>query len=56
MTDEEKVRPQTEPAGSGRKPYTAPRLDSEEIFETSALACGKLAGQGGSCNGSPMHS
>jgi len=55
MNDEEKIHPELEQAGS-RKAYTTPSLDSEQIFETSALACGKLPAQGGSCNGSPMSS
>jgi hypothetical protein len=29
-------------AGAARKPYRKPARRSEEIFETSALACGKL--------------
>jgi hypothetical protein len=26
-----------------REPYEAPRLESEELFEVLALACGKIA-------------
>jgi hypothetical protein len=39
-----------------RKPYTKPTLNSEPIFETLALACGKRAGQGGLCNSAPRRS
>ena len=39
-----------------RKPYTKPGFVSEKIYETVALACGKLPGQGGFCNGAPRRS
>jgi hypothetical protein len=39
-----------------KKPYSKPACVSEEIFETTALACVKRAGQGGSCNASPKSS
>jgi hypothetical protein len=39
-----------------KKPYSRPACVSEEIFETTALACGKLWGAGGSCNSSPRSS
>ena len=39
-----------------RKPYTKPGFVSEKIYETQALACLKLPGQGGSCNGAPRRS
>jgi hypothetical protein len=41
---------------SERKPYVKPRCISEPIYETLALACGKLPGQGGVCNGAPRRS
>jgi hypothetical protein len=28
--------------GDGREPYEAPRLETEELFEVLALACGKV--------------
>ena len=34
-----------------RRPYVPPAVESEDIFETTALACGKLAGQGKMCAG-----
>jgi hypothetical protein len=39
-----------------KKPYSKPACVSEEIFETTALACAKRAGQGGVCNASPRSS
>ncbi len=51
--DKFRVAKQTE---LGRKPYTKPRCTSETIYETLALACGKLPGQGGSCNAAPRRS
>jgi len=39
-----------------KKPYTKPSVVSETIYETLALACGKLPGQGGICNGAPRRS
>jgi len=45
------------PAAPGsKKPYTKPSVVSEPIYETLALACGKLPGQGGICNGAPRRS
>ncbi len=41
---------------TGKKQYVKPRCASEPIYETLALACGKLAGQGGSCNAAPRRS
>lgn len=45
----------TGPAG-GKKPYTKPTVTSEQIYETLALACGKLVGQGGICDAAPRRS
>jgi hypothetical protein len=36
-------------AADRRKPYEAPRILSEDILETTALACGKKPNQGGRC-------
>jgi hypothetical protein len=44
------------PTPSGKKPYTRPSVVSEPIYETLALACGKLPGQGGLCNAAPRRS
>ncbi len=40
----------------GKKPYAKPSVTSEPIYETLALACGKLPGQGGVCNAAPRRS
>lgn len=39
-----------------KKKYVKPRCVSEPIYETLALACGKLPGQGGFCNAAPRRS
>ena len=36
---------------TGKRPYEPPSIETEEIFETTALACGKPAGQGKKCAG-----
>jgi hypothetical protein len=33
-----------------KKPYAKPSVISEPIYETLALACGKLPGQGAACS------
>ena len=39
-------------AGQSRKrKYEPPEILSQEVFETTALACGKLPAQGGACRG-----
>jgi hypothetical protein len=40
----------------GKRAYEAPAIASEQIFETTALACGKKAGQGSKCNARPKAS
>jgi hypothetical protein len=42
--------------GGGKRPYEPPRIKSEPIFETTALACGKRSGQGGNCIKHPQNS
>lgn len=39
-----------------KKPYVKPVCVSEGVFETTALACGKIPGQGGACAGHPRAS
>jgi hypothetical protein len=34
---------------TSKKPYTKPEFRYEKVFETLALACGKLQGQQGQC-------
>jgi len=43
-------------AGPGKRPYEAPAIVSEQIFETTALACGKRPAEGGKCNLRPKAS
>ena len=43
-------------AEQSKRPYEAPAIVSEQIFETTALACGKLPAQGGKCNARPKAS
>ena len=40
----------------GKRPYEAPAIASEQIFETTALACGKKPAQGGKCSVRPKAS
>jgi hypothetical protein len=56
MAEEKKDNPGTPGSGEGKKPYVKPDVQSEPIYETLALACGKLPGQGGVCNGAPRRS
>ena len=56
MADEKKVIPGGAGSDDGKKPYVKPSVQSEPIYETLALACGKLPGQGGICNGAPRRS
>jgi hypothetical protein len=41
---------------AGKKAYVKPRCISEPIYETLALACGKLPGQGAVCHAAPRRS
>jgi hypothetical protein len=56
MAEENKRSSEKSAAPGTRKPYAKPNVTSEPIYETLALACGKLAGQGGSCNAVPRRS
>jgi hypothetical protein len=56
MPDDDKNAPQTPGGNGGKKPYTKPSVVSEPIYETLALACGKLPGQGGICSAAPKRS
>lgn len=54
---EKENKTQNENAGqTERRPYVKPACTSEAIFETTALACGKISGQGGACNSVPSAS
>lgn len=39
--DKQKRQPTPQPTSQSRQPYQKPRILSETIFETTALACGK---------------
>jgi hypothetical protein len=56
MEQEQRMGSEQDRKDSKRKLYTKPSFMSEKIYETVALACGKLPGQGGSCNGAPSRS
>ncbi len=56
MEREQKTLQLTKQKPAGKKKYIKPACTSETIYETLALACGKLAGQGGSCNAAPRRS
>lgn len=56
MAQEKKNNPGSPESGEDKKPYAKPSVQSEPIYETLALACGKLPGQGGVCNGAPRRS
>ncbi|MGC1107253.1 MAG: hypothetical protein WA876_12010 [Candidatus Acidiferrales bacterium] len=43
-------------ASPAKKPYVKPECISEPIYETMALACGKLPGQSFQCNSAPKRS
>ena len=50
--DERSERIRESDAGqSGKRKYEPPEIVSQEVFETTALACGKLPSQGGKCAG-----
>jgi hypothetical protein len=56
MAEERKTSPSKPTAPGAKKPYAKPSVTSEPIYETLALACGKLPGQGGLCNAAPKSS
>ena len=56
MADETKNRAETSQSETGKKPYARPSVVSEPIYETMALACGKLPGQSAVCNAVPRQS
>jgi hypothetical protein len=39
------------PGQSGKRTYEPPQILSQQVFETTALACGKLPGGGAPCSG-----
>jgi hypothetical protein len=56
MAEDKKSHSGPDDDASRKKPYSKPSVTSEPIYETLALACGKLPGQGGVCNAAPRRS
>jgi hypothetical protein len=56
MSEARKNNSEPRDTGGAKKPYTKPSVVSEPIYETLALACGKLPGQGAACNAVPRRS
>jgi hypothetical protein len=56
MSEEHKDNSGKGKASGAKRPYTKPTVVSEPIYETLALACGKLPGQGAACNAVPRRS
>jgi hypothetical protein len=55
VSDHERVSAESNGAASvqaheDRKPYRKPSFRYEQVFETMALQCGKMAGTSGACN------
>ncbi len=46
----DKQATEIEPGTQPKKPYHKPARRREQVFETSALHCGKIAGTQGQCN------
>lgn len=47
---EERDHGKTRPGETGKRKYETPEILSQEVFETTALACGKRPGQSKACN------
>ena len=56
MDRTQKTAPGDEKQHKKKRVYVKPQCVSEPIYETLALACGKLPGQGGVCNAAPRRS
>jgi hypothetical protein len=55
----ERTKKSSESSGqkaAGKRSYVKPECVSEPIYETLALACGKLPGQSGICHAVPKRS
>lgn len=48
MTIKQEIAPDEQPPANGglKRPYQKPAFSNESVFETMALACGKVRGQG----------
>ena len=49
-------KPESGTGQSGKRKYEPPEIQSQEVFETTALACGKLPGGKGQCSAKPKAS
>jgi hypothetical protein len=49
MTTPSEQRRDSRHGQNGKRKYEPPEIESQEVFETTALACGKLPAQGGAC-------
>jgi hypothetical protein len=56
MQRTQKIAHADEKCPKKKRAYVKPQCVSEPIYETLALACGKLPGQGGVCNAAPRRS
>jgi hypothetical protein len=56
MLEQQGLRGQEDVSPGPKKPYVKPEIVSEPIYETMALACGKVPGQSSQCNAAPMRS
>jgi hypothetical protein len=56
MLEQQGLQGQEEASSPAKKPYVKPEIVSEPIYETMALACGKVPGQSSQCNAAPMRS
>jgi hypothetical protein len=56
MKESRKKAQAGEETAAGKKTYVKPSCVSEPIYETLALACGKMPGQGGVCHAAPRRS
>lgn len=49
MDPKPEATPPVEPATGARRPYVKPAFRLERVFETMALACGKISATQASC-------
>ena len=47
-----RIAPDTTAQAEGKRPYEKPAFRSERVFETMALACGKISSTQGQCRSS----
>jgi hypothetical protein len=47
--DDNKINPSAPGDAGGKRPYVKPAMRHEKVFETMALACGKIGGSSGPC-------